>query len=100
MAHSQELNDQLLANMFTAYEMPNSGCSDRTEATRRIGGLAMVEHLVSGDWQDVPYDMAVEIVARIAANAQRQGMRADEIITEYIANQHQAQTLESIDSSA
>lgn len=89
MASSEELRDGLLANMFTCYEMPDSGHSERTETTRRIGGFVMLKHLVSGDWQEVPDDIATEVVARIVANAQRQGMQADDIVHRATSYQQQ-----------
>ena len=87
-ANEQDLSSEVLANLFTTYEMPDTGLPERTEATRRIGGFVMLEHLIAGDWDEVPTEMAIEIVARIAANATRQGLRADEITARIIANQH------------
>ena len=81
MANYEEYRDTALASAFTARMTPDQDVSERTMATRTIGGFEMVKHLVGGDWgrlddeRDKP--LIKEVLTRALANAARNGIELD-----------------------
>ena len=75
---SHENADLPLAVSFGARMMPERGPTDVIAATRRVGAHYLIEHLIGGDWGKVnpEYDTPLieQFLARVAANAARQGI--------------------------
>jgi hypothetical protein len=75
---SQEHADLPLATSFGARMMPERSPTDLIAATRRVGAHCLIEHLIMGDWGKVnpEYDTPLirDFLARVAANAARQGI--------------------------
>lgn len=76
-----EYNDIALVSTFTARMMPDQDVSERTMATRTIGGFEMVRHLVNGDWgkldDELDKPLIKEVLTRALANAARNGIEPD-----------------------
>ncbi len=69
-----EFNDPALAAVVVSWEMPGFDLSDRTQATRRIGALEMMKHLVEGDWEPNNQEVMREFLGRVITNAERNGI--------------------------
>lgn len=70
----EEMPSALLANILTCMEMPDSGVTDRTQATRTVGAYNMLVHLAEGEWDPSSREELIEFIGRIVTNAERQGM--------------------------
>ena len=74
-----EFNDLALASVVTSWEMPDFDISDRTQATRRIGALEMMKHLIEGDWEPDSREVMREFLGRVVTNAERQGISVEPV---------------------
>lgn len=71
----EDVSSARIANIVTCIEMPDdSSVSDRTQATRRIGGFNMLVHLAQGELDSSSRDEMGAFLGRVIANAERQGV--------------------------
>lgn len=78
----EEVPGRVLANMVTSLEMPEDDVTPRTQATRSVGALFMLDHLVEGDWDPSGQEVMQEFLQRVVGNAARQGIVLDPATTE------------------
>lgn len=70
----EEVPGRVIANMLVCYEMPEDNVTPRNQATRSVGALFMLAHLVEGNWEPRTHELMEEFIQRMLSNAARQGI--------------------------
>jgi hypothetical protein len=78
----EEVPGRVVANLVTCFEMPAGEVTPRTQATRSVGALFMLDHLVQGNWDPRSHEVMEEFLQRVLGNAARQGIVIAPVATE------------------